>query len=99
MEKRTSKAISRKIIGSRNPRASRIAKQRKTVQGTGVRQGCTTVHPRQNNHSRRIRTHGRPCVGARPCHIRSRAVLHFFGLYILFSFIFWGTSSILLGAL
>jgi len=35
MEKRASKVISRKIRGSRKPRAPRKAKQRKTRQDTG----------------------------------------------------------------
>ena len=62
MEKRTSKAISRTIRGLRKPRTSRIAKHRKTAQGTGVRQGCTVMHPRQDKRSRRIRTHDHPCT-------------------------------------
>jgi len=96
IEKMTSKAISRKIRGSRKPRISRIAKQRKTARDTGVRQGCMVVRPRQNKHSQRIRTHGQPCASARAavrwCTAVPRPVPHgfaFFGLYIMFSFIFW----------
>ena len=63
IEKKTSRAISRKIRGSRKPRASRIAKQRKTTQDTGVRRGGMAMHLRQNKHGRAL-VHGQPCVGA-----------------------------------
>ena len=74
IEKKTSQAISRKIRGSRKPRAPRIAKQRKTEEPTGVPQGCTAVHPGQKHAQprnwrtgSRAWTHGRALVHGHPC--------------------------------
>ena len=65
MEKRTSRVSSRKIRGSRKPRASRIAKQWQIGERTGVPQGCTAVHPGQNHAQQPKLAHGPPCVDAR----------------------------------
>ena len=67
IENKTSRVISRKIRGSRKSRASKIAKQRKTGQHTGVQQGCTAVHPRQQPKKSAQPVHGQPCLDARPC--------------------------------
>jgi len=55
IERKTSRTISRKIRGSRKPRASRKVKQRKTTDDKAMQQGCTAVHPRQ-----------RPAIASRP---------------------------------
>ena len=66
MEKRISNVRSRKIRGSRTSRASRIAERSKTGPHTGVRQGCTAVHPGQKVPRTAQGPHGRPCLDARP---------------------------------
>ena len=66
MEKRTSRVNSRKIRGSRTSRALNIAERSKTGPHTGVRQGCTAVHPGQKVPKTAQLPHGRPCLDARP---------------------------------
>jgi len=69
MEKRTSKVISRKIRGSRKPRAPRRAKRRKTRQDAEGQQAARlcTQDPARSAGQRSGRAW--PCWLARPCHL------------------------------
>ena len=69
IEKKTSRAISRRIRSSRKPRASRIAKQQKTGHARACHRGAQQKRPNPAQPGARPCTgHARPCLGdARPC--------------------------------